>query len=344
MTAAVGAAPPARSSEDADLLRALADAGVVTGSDADWSVRRLSGGHSHVTWLVTGPAARWVVKVAQPDGPLAPYDVEHEAAQMRLARAGGVPVPRVEAVVPSSSLGAPFFVMEHIAGEAPGPERIDTWLHERGAEGAAVMRALLEVLDTMARIGGERAPDLDLPALYRRHVTGLADALAEATRGTMPFPESVLLARDALVRHAEVLAAPAALVHGDFRPGNVIISDSRVPRVHAVLDWERGMWGHPLHDLGYLRLPSMRRAGKVAGLVDDRTLETLWREVKGTDLDRRALGYLTILAIFTELCGCLRALLNMGGRLSLLRVLPLIARHEHDLVTMLRRWLDGGVV
>jgi len=335
---------PVQSSADPQdeiaLAAALADIGLLDGSD--WSVRRLSGGHSHITWLVVRDGSRHVVKVARPDGPLAPYDVEHEAAQTRLAAAGGVPAPAIVAVAADSALKAPFFVMEHISGDAPDLEQIGTWLEGRGVQPAELMRALLKVLDSMAHIGRDQAPDLDVPARYRDHVTGLANQLAAAAEGAMPFPVSVALARDALVEHAAVLSGPAALVHGDFRPGNLILSAEGELKVAAVLDWERGMWGHPLHDLGYLRLPSMRRDDRLAGLVDDATLAALWREIHGVDLDQRALGYLTVLAIYTELCACSRALLRMGGRLDLLRILPLIARHEHDLVTTLRRWLDDG--
>jgi aminoglycoside phosphotransferase (APT) family kinase protein len=46
----------------------------------------------------------------------------------------------------------------------------------------------------------------------------------------------------------------AAIVHGDYRPGNVIFSNDR-PAVAAVLDWELSTIGHPLADLGYFLMP-----------------------------------------------------------------------------------------
>lgn len=46
----------------------------------------------------------------------------------------------------------------------------------------------------------------------------------------------------------------AAIVHGDYRPGNVIFGSER-PGVAAVLDWELSTIGHPYADLGYFLMP-----------------------------------------------------------------------------------------
>lgn len=44
----------------------------------------------------------------------------------------------------------------------------------------------------------------------------------------------------------------ATLVHGDFRPGNVLFADR--PRVAGIIDWETAMVGDPRTELGYLLL------------------------------------------------------------------------------------------
>jgi aminoglycoside phosphotransferase (APT) family kinase protein len=42
----------------------------------------------------------------------------------------------------------------------------------------------------------------------------------------------------------------AAIVHGDYRPGNLLL-DSSEPRIAAVIDWELSTIGHPLVDLAH---------------------------------------------------------------------------------------------
>ena len=43
-----------------------------------------------------------------------------------------------------------------------------------------------------------------------------------------------------------------AVVHGDYRLGNLMVERDRPHRVQAVLDWEMGAIGDPRADLGYL--------------------------------------------------------------------------------------------
>merc|ERR1711964_863153 len=47
----------------------------------------------------------------------------------------------------------------------------------------------------------------------------------------------------------------SCVVHGDWKPDNVILSQDSSPHVLAVLDWELSTIGHPMSDLANMCLP-----------------------------------------------------------------------------------------
>lgn len=310
------------------------------------SVTRLSGGHSHVTWLVReadveGGTARprFVVKVAQSDGPLAPYDIAHEVRFMTIARDSGLPSPRVIYSSQDNRLGSPLFVMEFVKGDAPTPREIVPWLRdhpetspvELARETVRTLLAMGEVTDPSAQVGAD--------VHYRGYIDSTYDSVLESLSGLCGPSAGLALAHRELRDAAEILGAERlSLVQGDFRFGNLLLVDGRIT---AILDWERGMWGHALHDLAYLSLPSMRYDGKIAGLVDDAEVEAIWAEEAGSPWNKPAMNYLRAVSVFTELCSCTRALCSLArgkGRMSLLKILPIVARHETDLLHILTTW------
>jgi aminoglycoside phosphotransferase (APT) family kinase protein len=81
---------------------------------------------------------------------------------------------------------------------------------------------------------------------------------------------------DAMERLIEWLPAhipagdEAAVVHGDFRPGNLLLG-ARAPAIAAVIDWELSTIGHPLVDLGHHAL-LFRTGPEDFGAFGDRRL------------------------------------------------------------------------
>ncbi len=87
--------------------------------------------------------------------------------------------------------------------------------------------------------------------------------------------------RDALEQFGPPPAAPAAVLHGDFWPGNVLWAGSQLT---AVIDWEDAALGDPLADVGNARLELLFSLGQEAmqAFTDDYGRQT------GTDLAQLA--------------------------------------------------------
>lgn len=220
-------------------------------------VRRLSGGASQETWafevrrdqqLTPLILRRGVGGDARSSVGSAGIDLATEAELVILAAQSGVPVPRVHRVLEADDgLGAGF-IMERIAGETI-PRRI------LRAEELAAARPLLarQCGEILARI--HAIPPVRLPTPL---ATAGAAAQLEQFRSvydSFDFPHPVFeLAFRWLLDHLPPESAPA-LVHGDFRNGNLIVDGSGV---RAVLDWELAHRGDPMEDLGWICVGSWR--------------------------------------------------------------------------------------
>jgi aminoglycoside phosphotransferase (APT) family kinase protein len=212
---------------------------------------RIGDGASNLTYVVERDGARVVVR-RPPPPPLPPsaHDMAREA-RIQLALAdSGVPVPRVLALCESDEvMGVPFYVMEEVDGVVIGdevPAALDAPA-ERHRLGLALADALADLHAVDWRAAGLEGLGKPTGYLERqlKRWTGLWEV--NATRELPAFH-----------RVGERLAAtmpqspPAAIVHGDYRLGNVMVSRTPPAEVVAVVDWELATIGDPLADLGYL--------------------------------------------------------------------------------------------
>jgi len=242
-------------SELEERLRTLV-AGSIDGAELD-SLRPLQGGASSLTLLATlrGDPARKVVVRQAPAGimPLGARDVLRQARIMQaLQGCAGVAVPRVLFEDPGDPPEVPpLFGMEFIDGESLEPHK-DPIGQGRSlpapdalaarALNAARMLAALHALPA-ERIGIAAEPEL-----------GPADELSRWSRvfatvdaDMQPGAEAVA----GLLNHRLPCAAPACLVHGDFRLGNLLC---RGAEPVAIVDWEIWSRGDPRFDLAWFLL------------------------------------------------------------------------------------------
>lgn len=277
-----------------DRLRAALLPGARThlGPDAEVSgLAPLSGGASRELWAFSVTAAgatREFVLRRDPAGVADPAARARELAGMAAAAAAGVPAP-----APLWALGddAGSFVMPRLPGEA-SPRKL-----LRDPRFAAARERLVGDLAAVAAaihrtpIAGDAAlPDPDGPAAE----AAIAGLEAELDRIGEPHPALELGLR--WLRANLPPPRRPALVHGDFRLGNVLVGEDGLT---AVLDWELCHAGSPAEDLGWLcqrawRFGNDDRAAAGLGTRDD--LLAAYSAAGGGAVDREELRFWEALA------------------------------------------------
>lgn len=225
---------------------ALADLGLpVTGSVSE--LCRLSGGANNETWTFklgqqTLVWRRRPFASEADDGLALGLPLSCEATVIGLAAAAGVPVPHILASFDDKHPLGESYVMTHLPGEAL-PQR---WLLEPAFEGARSRLAHQcgVALATIHHIDVASLP-AELPPLS--HGERL-DQLQQRLHQHGDVSPVMQLSLNWLIANAPEHDR-SVLVHGDFRTGNLLVTEHGLS---GVLDWELAHRGLPAEDLGYL--------------------------------------------------------------------------------------------
>jgi aminoglycoside phosphotransferase (APT) family kinase protein len=217
----------------------------------------------------------------------------------------------------------------------------------------------------MARVAGETIPrrilrDVEFQAVRRK----LAQQCGEILAAVHAIPSDAvpgLEAGDQLAIWREVLDAtgephPAielglrrleldrpqpgrtAVVHGDFRNGNLVVGPEGV---RAVLDWELAHLGDPLEDLGWLCVKAWRFGSSepVGGFGGYDQLIGAYEKASGTEVDRDALHWWETLGVLKWAVICvMQAQRHLTGGERSVELAALgrrVAESEWDLLHML---------
>ncbi len=212
----------------------------------------IAGGRSNLTYVVSDGERTLVVR-RPPLAHVLPtaHDMRREFTVQRALGMAQYPVPPVLALCTDEAvIGAPFYVMEHVAGhvvrsELPSDFPDTEATRQRMSEALVAALIRLHGLDPEAvGLGDFGHPEGFLERQVRRW---WQQWLASRTRD--------LPAMDDL-RHRLYASLPAsqatAIVHGDFRLDNALFALRDPAWIVAVLDWEMSTVGDPLCDLGLL--------------------------------------------------------------------------------------------
>jgi aminoglycoside phosphotransferase (APT) family kinase protein len=238
----------------AELARWLVAAGISLDASSPLKATLFPSGRSNVTYLVTDAAGSSVVIRRPPLGNVLPsaHDMAREHRVLSgLARAD-FPAPRPLALCADDDvIGAPFLVMEFVDGPI-----LSTDEDVAALQPADLGRASESLVETLAQLHR-----LDLEAAGLAELGRPQGYLArQATRWAQQWDLTKtreLDTMDELRRRVEALVdsvppdGRAALVHGDYRLDNVILTPGSW-EARAVLDWEMSTLGDPLADLALM--------------------------------------------------------------------------------------------
>lgn len=218
-------------------------------------VRRLAGGASSLTFLAVDAAGTKMVVKAAPPGvaPVLHRDVLRQARLMQALAPTAVPVPAVLHQDPGRPPEVPpLFVMEYVEGVSLEPLFDLDAGRTDGDAGPTVGARARHAATTLAALHSVDPADVGLadePVVGPvAEVDRWSDLLETVDQSLVPGWPAVA----SMLRQAEPAPWPRpAVVHGDFRLGNLLAVDERIV---SVIDWEIWSLGDPRVDLGWFVL------------------------------------------------------------------------------------------
>lgn len=214
------------------------------------SCRPVPGGYSRVTTvaevrIADGTVQKLVLRADPPGGQgvfTSDRDREWEVLQA-LWSTDTIEIPRPRWYDGTGEfLGSKTIVMDHVEGTplqlTLGPE----------ADVAGARTILLDVAAALQRTPLDVLPPVvERPTDWDGYIDGAIEIYNRAEREISDC-SPVIRYTSAWLRANRPPPVPLAIVHGDFQPGNVLISDEHPP---VVIDWEFVRIGDPREDVGY---------------------------------------------------------------------------------------------
>jgi aminoglycoside phosphotransferase (APT) family kinase protein len=255
----------------------------------------LEGGASNLTYLLQTDGPAYVLR-RRPLGRTAPraHDMKREFTVLEALREVSLPIPRVIAYSEDRRVvQEPFYLMEFVPGGAL--HDVDAVRSFAPATGAELSRA---IITTLAKLHAVDPQAVGLGGLGRpqgfveRRILSWLRQWRSVEHRDLPQVEAL---GDRLL-HRLPPQARSALVHGDYRLGNLLVSVEPTVEITAILDWEMSTLGDPLTDLAHLLVYWEPTCGRVThpsqriaehpGFLDGAALVEVYADQTGADVSQ----------------------------------------------------------
>ena len=233
----------------------------------------IAGGRSNLTYEVTDGTSWWIVR-RPPLGHVqaTAHDMGREYTAMSALAETAVPVPRTYAhCADPEVLGAPFYVMERVAGTA---YRSVAQLAPLGPERTAAIAG--RMIDVLASLHAVDPASVGLAEFGRpegflgRQVRRWGQQLEGSKTQDRPAADELHRLLTERVPDDETARPYVGIVHGDYRLDNLLTGDD--DQIKAVVDWEMATLGDTRTDLALLLVYDRLASLPAAGLVSDVSL------------------------------------------------------------------------
>jgi aminoglycoside phosphotransferase (APT) family kinase protein len=225
----------------------LSERGLV---DGPVTASPIGDGHSNLTYLVSDGTRQMVVRrPPPPPTPPGGHDMLREAQLIGALADSPVPVADLLATAQADEvIDVHFYVMGFAAGPVvttATPEPLATPATRR-----EIGHALIDTLADLHAVDWRAVglSDFGRPEGFNeRHLRRMGRLVADAEGAPPPHFAEI----DAWLGEHVPPESGEAIVHNDFRIGNVVLEPDAPGRIAAVLDWELATIGDPLFDVGY---------------------------------------------------------------------------------------------
>ena len=220
----------------------------VEGFASDLEVRQFPIGQSNPTYQLISGGKKYVLR-KKPPGKLLPsaHAVDREYRVISALEGTGMPVPpALHLCEDPEVIGTEFFVMGMVEGRV---------FHDPSLPGLEPQERCQFYNNFITNLAILHAVDFNAAGLsdFGRAEGYIERQVARWSKQYEASKTDEILAMDAIINWLpKNLPADqsVSIVHGDYRPGNMICHPNE-PRIVAALDWELSTLGHPLADLGY---------------------------------------------------------------------------------------------